>query len=613
MTRHNKSILYCVRVPDPHTHQIHIDLALESSRGPVEVSLPAWIPGSYMIRDFARNIIEISEYSANEWRSPIALDKQTWRCETGIDGLRIRYTVYAKDLSVRGAHVDDEHVYFNGTSVFLRIKGFEHLPHFVELKQPGGVRAGSWRVATTLPPLKANDRGYGVYQAADYESLVDYPVEISDFDELSFDVNRVPHRMTVTGVHRGDLDRIEKDLEKICRVQADTFGEELPISQYLFQVTAVGDGYGGLEHRDSTSLICSRGDLPLPGGKAVSEGYRQFLGLCAHEYFHLWNVKRIRPAGLAGSDLTQEAYTRQLWAFEGFTSYFDDLALVRSGVVEANSYLDLLARNVTKLLRCGGRHRQSIAESSFFAWTKFYKQDENAANAIVSYYTKGALVSLGLDVELRRHSKDRFNLNNLMRVLWQRYGKTDEPVPEGGIEAIASEIAGLDMHRFFDDYVYGTNELPLSEWLGYLGIGLRLRPADNAKDQGGHIESESALPLPKNVIGATFQPEEGCARLASVVEGGAAQQAGLAVGDLLAAVSGIRVKAGELEGQIGEIPDGETVEIHAFRREVLRVFKVTPKPAPADTCDLWLLGDAESTDVVRHRRANWLGPPSRSG
>lgn len=607
MSDSSDSVRYRVSVPDPKTHLIHIELRVQTSRETLDLSLPAWIPGSYMIRDFARNVIEISAKTANKPISIEPLDKQSWRLSDLKGEVTINYRVYAKDLSVRGAHVDDEHVYFNGTSVYLRVEGFEHLVQGVELEKPGGDIAASSRVATTLEAQHTDDSGYGAYLAPSYQALVDHPVEISDFDEISFDVNGVPHKMAITGAYRGDLDRVEKDLKKICLVQAETFADKLPISRYLFQVTTVSDGYGGLEHCDSTSLICSRGDFPLPGREAMTEGYRQFLGLCAHEYFHLWNVKRIRPAGLAGADLSQEAYTRQLWAFEGFTSYYDDLALVRSGVIDGNSYLDLLARNITRLYRCGGRHRQSISESSFFTWTKFYKQDENAANAIVSYYTKGALVSLGLDVELRRHSNDTVNLNSLMQELWRRYGKKDQPVLEGDIERLAGEIADCDMRQFFDDYVHGTKELPLTAWLEYLGIGLRLRPADKAKDQGGHIESETRLPPAKNVIGASFEPSNGYVRLTRIVEGGAAQKAGLAVDDLITAVSGFRVKAVDLESQIAEIPDGETAEFHAFRRDVLRVFRVTPTPAPADTCDLWLLDDAEMTTDVRQRRVAWLG------
>lgn len=269
----------------------------------------------------------------------------------------------------------------------------------------------------------------------------------------------------------------------ICAEHAGMFGR-LPVDRYLFLTLATADGYGGLEHSDSTSLICKRTDLPARQMIKPDKAYRQFLGLCSHEYFHLWNVKRIRPARLAAADLGSECYTELLWAFEGITSYYDDLALVRSGVLSAEEYLDTLANTVTRVLRTPGRLRQSVAESSFDAWIKFYKQDENAPNAVVSYYVKGALVALGLDVTLRERSADSLSLDDLMRRLWERYGRTGIGVPERGIEVEAGELLGASLEAFFQQYVYGKEELPLTEWFGKLGIGYRVRGANNAEDVG---------------------------------------------------------------------------------------------------------------------------------
>ena len=218
------------------------------------------------------------------------------------------------DLSVRGAHVDDSHAYFNGTSVFMRVAGLEQRPHEVRLLRPEAASARGWRVATTLPPLEVDDLGFGRYQAPGYAALVDYPVEISEGAETLFDIDGVGHRVVFTGRQRADLARIARDVARVCRVHGELFGMPLPVERYLFLVSVVGDGYGGLEHRDSTSLICSPGDLPRAGEDQVSEGYRRFLGLCSHEYFHLWNVKRIRPERIAGSDLAAEAYSELLWA-----------------------------------------------------------------------------------------------------------------------------------------------------------------------------------------------------------------------------------------------------------------------------------------------------------
>jgi predicted metalloprotease with PDZ domain len=401
-------------------------------------------------------------------------------------------------------------------------------------------------------------------------------------------------------------------LSQICAIQASIFGSPLPLSQYLFLVMVVGDGYGGLEHRDSTSLICSRKDLPLAGQEGVSEGYRKFLGLCAHEYFHLWNVKRIRPAGLVQSDLSSEAYTRQLWAFEGFTSYYDDLALARAGVVEPSSYLELLAQTITRLIRSRGRFRQSVAESSFFAWTKFYKQDENAPNAIVSYYVKGALVALGLDVQLRLATAGEKDLDSLLRLLWTDFGQKNRPVPEGEIEARALALAGSNLDGFFDRYVHDTEELPLERWLAELGVGMRLRPSTGAKDVGGVVPADAPGPAPRKAIGAEFEGDPQGVRLTRVVEGSPAQRGGLAVGDLVLALDGLKVAPDDLVKSIAESVAEDPLELHAFRRDELRVFRVQPEPAPADTCDLWLMDEAELPERILCRRAAWLWQRNRA-
>jgi predicted metalloprotease with PDZ domain len=602
----NGRLQYRVLIPEPTNHQICVELSVPAQGAALDLALPAWIPGSYMIRDFARNVLEISATDANGSYNPRPVDKQTWRLRPVAGLIVVRYLVHSNDLSVRGAHVDDLHAYFNGPCVFLRVVGLDQARHDVLIEQPMHVAATNWRVATTLPAIEVDGKGFGSYSAPDYASLIDYPVEISDFESLDFEVENVPHRLVLTGVQKADLGRIGGDLSQICSIQASIFGSPLPLDRYLFQVTVVGDGYGGLEHRDSTSLICSRKDLPLAGQDGVSEGYRRFLGLCAHEYFHLWNVKRIRPAGIAESDLSSEAYTHQLWAFEGFTSYYDDLALVRAGVVQASSYLELLAQTITRLIRSRGRLRQSVSESSFFAWTKFYKQDENASNAIVSYYVKGALIALGLDVQLRLATAGERDLDSLLRLLWTDFGQKNRPVPEGEIEARALAMAGSDLDGFFDRYVHGTEELPLEGWLAELGVGMRLRPSTGGKDNGGIAPADAPDPAPRKAIGAVFEAEPQGARVTRVVEGSPAQRGGLAVGDVVVALDGLRVIPDDLVTRIADSVAEDLLEFHAFRRDELRVFRVRPEPAPADTCDLWLMDTADLPEPVLRRRAAWL-------
>ncbi len=415
----------------------------------------------------------------------------------------------------------------------------------------------------------------------------------------------VPHDIVISGRHSADLPRLCDDLKKICEHHISFFGELPKMGRYLFQVMAVGEGYGGLEHRNSTSLICKRSDLPQQAEKNVTDGYCQFLGLCSHEYFHLWNVKRITPRVLKSADLTCEVHTSLLWAFEGITSYYDDLALVRSGRIDQASYLELLAKQITRLKRCGGRLKQTLAESSFDAWTKFYKQDENASNAIVSYYNKGALVALMLDLVIRRGTSHKLSLDDVMRELWIRHGKTDKGVEDRDIEKIASDISGVDLGDFFKRYLYQTDDLPLKELLDGIGIGLEYCPAGDKKDMGGFRQDTKEAANAAMVLGALFVADNRDIRLTVVHDNGAAQKAGLSAGDVIVAVDGLRIGAGHLEKYLIRTPTDKAVKVHAFRRDELMVFNVKPEAAPNDTCSLWIKQEEESkVKKLNH----WLTP-----
>jgi predicted metalloprotease with PDZ domain len=599
------AINYALSDLDFDAHEFVVTLRVPAPVAPGQrLSLPAWIPGSYMIRDFARNITSLT---ASDERGPLRLDqldKQTWAIADCVGDLRVDYRVYAFDLSVRSAYLDRTRAFLNGTSVFLSLPGREASPWLLEVPAPNGEHCAEWRLATTLPALRVDERGFGLYAASGYERLIDSPVEMGPFQRGGFVVDGVSHELVVSDGGRFDMVRICNDLELICAQHVAMF-EELPLDRYLFLVLATADGYGGLEHRDSTSLICKRTDLPVPAEPSADKGYRQFLGLCSHEYFHLWNVKRIRPERFVEADLSREVHTELLWAFEGITSYYDDLVLTRSGVICEEDYLEVLANTVTRVLRTPGRSRQSVAASSFDAWTKFYKQDPNAANAIVSYYTKGALVALGLDVTLRERSDERIGLDDLMRLLWQRHGKTGIGVPERGIESLAAELLGESLQDFFAAFVYGTDELPLGDWFDRLGIGFRARAARQAEDQGGYREQPPTDAAPLS-LGARFEEVAGGLRLTQVTAAGAAEAAGLAVGDVLLALDGERLVAKNLADLLRRL-QGMPAELHFFRRDRLLVTPLEARPAPADTCDLWLLPEAALDPRVRQRRADWLG------
>ncbi len=599
-------IRYRIQPISPELHRFRVRLLLDDVDGALRITLPAWIPGSYMIRDFARNILDLEAYCNALPVTLEKLDKQTWRVGPCRGMLSLQYDVYAWDLSVRGAHLDTTHAYFNGTSVFLRVIDRDREACEVEILPPEGEAFEHWRVATTLVRKGAGPFGFGLYQAEDYWELIDNPVEMGDFTLGTFRVSGIEHHLAITGRFRGDLGRICADLEKICSTHVEMFGELPELEQYLFQLTVVGDGYGGLEHRRCTSLLARRDDLPAAGRKEVSDGYRRLLGLCSHEYFHLWNVKRITPEVMQQADLASEVHTPLLWAFEGITSYYDDLCLVRSGCIGIDGYLELLAQSITRVQRIPGRFRQSIAESSFDAWTKLYKQDENAPNAIVSYYAKGALVALALDLTIRVNTEGERSLDDVMRLLWQRHGRTGKGVRNGDIEAIVSEVSGEEMGAFFDSYVEGTEDPPLQRLLRAVGIGMALRPARGRSDQGGvRRDAEPAADGPPPLyLGLRLEKNECGIRLASVLEGGPAARAGLSAGDLVVAVDGIRCSLDGIDEQLARLSPGEPIAVHAFRRDELMRFEVIPEAPPADTCELWVLEEIDAE--TRRARGAWL-------
>ncbi|HEY3487600.1 MAG TPA: PDZ domain-containing protein [Gammaproteobacteria bacterium] len=602
-------IQYSIIPADPaaHLYQLSCHIPQPDPAGQT-VSLPAWIPGSYMIRDFARNI---SAIHAEAQGRPIVmekLDKDSWRCAPCRGELVIHYRVYAWDLSVRGAHLDTTHAFFNGSSVFLRVHGQEDTSCTVKIQPPPGAvvaAAAEWKVATAMTRVAADKNAFGLYGAADYDELIDHPVEMGRFQSASFDACGVPHEVAITGLHRCDLPRLCADLKRICEYQIRFFGEPAPMQRYLFLVTALGEGYGGLEHRASCSLVCNRDNLPLVGETRIDNGYREFLGLCSHEYFHTWHVKRIKPQAFMPYDLQRENYTELLWAFEGITSYYDDLTLVRSGVVSQDSYLELLGRAITRVLRNKGRFRQTLVDSSFYAWTKFYKQDENTPNAVVSYYGKGALAALCLDMKLRELTAGKKSLDHVMAILWQRYGVVGQGVPETGIEAVVNEVAGQDLTPLFDRLLRGTEELPLQEIFNTVGIECCLRSAERQQDPGGQPGKNGGEP--RADLGVMFRAGVPQAELQTVFNGAAAHQAGLAAGDVLIALDNIRLTAANIEHRLQRYQPGDEVLIHAFRRDEFMSFKVRLQEAEKNICYLRLDPKADAAQLQQLKL--WLSAP----
>ncbi|OLL29666.1 peptidase M61 [Burkholderia sp. SRS-W-2-2016] len=593
-----KPIRYTIVPSQPAAHLFEVTVTVaDPDPAGQRFMLPVWIPGSYMVREFARNIVTLRAVNDAGRKVRVEkIDKHTWQAAPVKGALTLRYEVYAWDLSVRAAHLDDTIGFFNGTSVFLAPLGHEEAPCVVDIQKPQGAAYRGWRVATALPEARGTRRyGFGEYRAQNYDELIDHPVTLGEFALATFSAHGVPHDVVIGGRVVGlDMERLCKDLKRICEAQIALFepkSKKAPVERYVFMTQAVTDGYGGLEHRASTALICNRTDLPVQGRDAMSESYRTYLGLCSHEYFHTWNVKRIKPAAFAPYDLSVENYTSLLWLFEGFTSYYDDLILVRSGVISPDDYFGLLGKVVGGVQRGSGRLKQSVAESSFDAWVKYYRQDENAPNAIVSYYTKGSLLALAFDLTIRAQTGNRKSLDDVMRLLWQRFGRDfyqGKPVGvgENEVEALFAEATGAQLAELFAEGVRGTRDLPLAELLAPFGVTLAPDVDRNGKPS----------------LGVRLRGGADCT-LAAVHEGSAAQKAGLSAGDVLIALDGLRVTGGNIDALLSRYQPGAKLEVHAFRRDELRVAQVKldgPEVAR------YKLAVGDNRPATRKARERWL-------
>ena len=518
------AIAYEVRVADLHAHLFQVRLTVQRPAGLQQLSLPVWIPGSYLVREFSKNLQQLRARQGSKTLALKQLDKCSWQvqCTEG-KPLVLDYQVYAFDSSVRTAWLDSTRGFFNGTSVFLRVLGQEDVAHALTLL--ADKKLPDWHAATGLTPERINRSGFGSYLAADYDELVDSPVELGAFWSGSFVACGVPHRFVVAGAPPGfDGKRLLADTQKICEAEirfwhgakaGSKSANKAPHRNYLFMLNAVDDGYGGLEHRNSTALICKRKDLPRlqpqanATDKKASEGYTTLLGLISHEYFHTWNVKRLRPAEFTRFDYANENHTELLWFFEGFTSYYDDLLLQRSALIDQATYLTLLGKTINQVLQTPGREIQSVAQASFDAWVKYYRQDENTANATISYYTKGSLVALCLDLTLRQEGKS--SLDAVMRGLWQRcHGG---PMTEADLLAVLEGLAGRSFSKEIARWVHGKAELPVQSLLERQGVAVQQEPSDLAQRLGLRVSEGTSI------------------QVKSVLRGSAAEQAGFAAGD----------------------------------------------------------------------------------
>lgn len=601
------AIHYRIDPVSPEAHLFEVTLTIDQTHpAGQQLSLPVWIPGSYLVREFAKNIVAIRAADERGELLVTKLDKCHWQLAPSKGVVTVQYTVYGYDLSVRTAYLDQTRAFFNGTSLCLGVEGQLDQPLSLELLAPSGKAYREWRVATSLTPLRAKPYAFGTYTAANYDELIDHPVELGDFTLIQFKACGVPHDFVLSGrLPKIDSKRLARDVKAICEYQIKFFGEPAPFDRYVFMTFVSGDGGGGLEHRASTALMTSRDNLPQPGETGMKVGYRNYLGLISHEYFHTWNVKRIKPAAYAPYPSHGEAYSRLLWAFEGLTSYYDDLVLVRTGLIDEASYLEILSQTITGVLRTPGLAVQTLEDSSFDTWIKYYRPDENAPNSQVSYYTKGALAGLCLDLYIRRETGGKQSLDDVMQALWQRYGRdfyNGKPVgvPESGWEAVAEEVTGLSLKAVFDHFLRSTDPLPLQTALADMGVEWQARAQSGATDKGGWLEKAK----PAGVwFGARHSAEAGLVKLTHVLSDGPAMRAGLSANDTLVAIEGLKATQANLDAALASSKAGDKLEVLAFRRDELLKFKVKLDAAPASTVGLKAKVGNQATD---DKRRAWL-------
>lgn len=582
--------LYKLNLADPKSHLAEIELMIEGLNVPhIDLRMPVWTPGSYLVREFARHVQELEARSDGPRLTAVKTEKDTWRIHTeNRSRVLIRYKVYCNDFTVRTSHLDDTHGFFNGANIFFDIAGHSHRPYDLEIAPPG-----HWRISTALEKI-----GTRRFRAQNFDMLVDCPIEVGTHEIVPFEAAHVPHELVLYSEFATDARRLARDLAPLVEQGAKLFGG-LPYKRYSFFVHLAPGLRGGLEH---ASCNVSQADPRLFESKEL---YSRFLELLSHEFFHTWNVKRIRPAVFQRYDYRHEVYTHLLWVFEGLTSYYELLLLVRSGLLSQKEFFASLTREIDDLMRTPGRRVQSLSQASFDAWIKYYRPDENSRNSSVSYYIKGCVVGCMLDLELRRRSAGSVSLDDVMAAMWKQTQNTGAGLEEQGFEELVSEVLGQKLDSFFDRYVHGTEEIDYSSF--FLTVGLELLPADSGKreDEG-----------PKGYLGVIPEATNGRLRIKEVLADGPGALAGLSAADEIVAMDGRRIEPRSFDEWISGRRPGSEVRLHLFRRERIREVVIRLGESPPMKFELRALRGA--TEAQKRAFQAWTGaaleiPPLVSG
>jgi predicted metalloprotease with PDZ domain len=571
--------VYKLILAEPKSHLAELELMIEGLSVPfVDLRMPVWTPGSYLVREFARHVQELDAKSDGTRLQGVKLSKDLWRIHNeGRNRILLRYKVYCNEFTVRTSHLDDTHGFFNGASLFFDVVGHSHRPYELEIAPPG-----HWRISTALEKI-----GTRRYRAQNFDVLVDCPIEVGTHEVVPFEAANMPHEIVLYSEFPVDGRRLARDLAPVIDQAAKLFGG-LPYKRYSFFVHLAPGLRGGLEHQ-----LCSvsQGDPRIFENKEL---YTRFLELLSHEFFHTWNVKRIRPAAFASYDYGREAYTRLLWVFEGLTSYYELLLLVRASMLTPKEFLASLVRELEELAKTPGRRLQSLAQASFDAWIKYYRPDENSRNSSVSYYIKGCVVGCLLDLEMRRRSEGRVSLDDVMVAMWKRTQASKDGIEEDGFEALVAGVLGERLDAFFDAYVRGTEEIDANRFFSY--VGLELSAGDSGKKEDGG---------PKGYLGVLLETSNGKLRIKEVLSDSAGAAAGLTAQDEIIALDGRRIDPRSFEEWIANRRPGTEVKLHLFRRERLREVGVRLGEAPPSKLELRPVRGL--TDAQRRAFQAWTG------
>jgi predicted metalloprotease with PDZ domain len=568
-------IHYQVAMPHPETHLFEVTLTVtgwQSDR--LDLKMPVWTPGSYLVREYARHLQNFITHADRPlvWRK---CSKNHWQIETeGLSEITVSYRIFANELTVRTNHLDQTHGFFNGAALFFFLPGFEQHPVQVTIvpAQP------HWRVSTPLPHLPERN----TFIAKDFDTLVDSPFEIGTHPIYEFEAAGKPHQLAIWGRSNLEVERMIADTQKIIQVEADLFGG-LPYDRYLFLLHLAGQGYGGLEHKNACTLLYSR------LGFRADDRYNTFMQLVAHEFFHLWNVKRLRPKELEVFDYEAENYTPSLWFSEGTTSYYDVTFPFRAGIYNAKTFLKLLGKEISQFLMIPGRRVQSLSESSFDAWIKLYRRDANSNNSQISYYLKGEMVSLLLDLLIRAKHSNRRSLDDVLRSLWQQFGQPEVGFTPEELEQTIAAVAEVDLSNFFRRYLHTSQDLPFNDYLEPFGL---------------EVQPESTEQLPP-YLGLLAKSENGREMVKFVEWGSPAQQAGIDPEDELLALDGLRLKAEQIGDRLKDYQPGDRISLTLFHQDELRTCEVTLSEPRPTAYHLVILDNPSLTQQQNFQ--GWLG------